>query len=133
MNDLNPDKAWQSFSGSHSVGDVVSCRVSRIEPSGVYADIGGVEGVIHPSQIDGLSMVFKNRGLQVGQSIRAKIVGMTRNPQAANGRVSLSLTAMLDPSVNSGSTGEDFGGVAPASAESDGEDFGATEANQKRN
>ena len=45
------ESARQEIVGSLAMGDKVAGSVTRIEPFGAFVDIGGVEGMVHVSQI----------------------------------------------------------------------------------
>ena len=76
----------------YAVGQVVEGTITGIAPFGLFINLGGIEGLIHISEVswehvDDLSGKFK-----VGQKVKAKVA------KIENGRISLSLKRMLpDP------------------------------------
>ncbi len=64
----------EAISGQLSVGYQVSGKVTRIESFGAFVDIGGVEGLVHVSQISRKRVEDPNELLKVGQMIDAQIV-----------------------------------------------------------
>jgi len=90
---LQPD-AWESFFGSHQVGDTVHGRVCRLASFGAFVELAeGVEGLCHFSEVPGHS---GRRGgeapLSVGQEMDFKIIKMSE----ADKKIGLSLRAVAD-------------------------------------
>ena len=75
-------------------GDVVDGKVTRLAPFGVFVDIGGIEGLVHVSEM-AWGRVEKPDGLVTpGQEVQVKI----KEINWQNGRIGLSLRGMLpDP------------------------------------
>lgn len=84
--------AEASLSG-HKVGDVVKGVVSAIKPFGAFVDIGGVNGLLHISQISHDRITSVENLLTVGDELKVMIIAQDRE----RGRVSLS-TKKLEPS-----------------------------------
>lgn len=72
-------------------GDVVEGTVARLTNFGAFVDLGGVDGLVHISQI--AHEHVKNPGdvLAIGQSVKVKILAIDKE----NGRVSLSIKDTL--------------------------------------
>ncbi|WP_107995374.1 30S ribosomal protein S1 [Trichococcus paludicola] len=72
-------------------GDVVEGTVARLTNFGAFVDLGGVDGLVHISQI--AHEHVKNPGdvLAIGQSVKVKILSIDKE----NGRVSLSIKDTL--------------------------------------
>ena len=88
------EAAEKALRESLKEGDVVDGKVTRLAPFGVFVDIGGVEGLVHVSEM-AWGRVEKPDGLVVpGQEVQVKI----KEINWQNGRISLSLRGMLpDP------------------------------------
>lgn len=78
------EKALQE---SLSVGDIVEGRVVRIAPFGAFVDIGGVEGLVHLSELSWTRAESAEGLVTVGQVVQVKIKDLNWQ----NGRISLSL------------------------------------------
>ena len=72
-------------------GDIVEGTVARLTNFGAFVDLGGVDGLVHISQI--AHEHVKNPGdvLVIGQSVKVKILSIDKE----NGRVSLSIKDTL--------------------------------------
>lgn len=72
-------------------GDIVEGTVARLTNFGAFVDLGGVDGLVHISQI--AHEHVKNPGdvLAIGQSVKVKILSIDKE----NGRVSLSIKDTL--------------------------------------
>nr|WP_319218723.1 30S ribosomal protein S1 [uncultured Trichococcus sp.] len=72
-------------------GDVVEGTVARLTNFGAFVDLGGVDGLVHISQI--AHEHVKNPGdvLEIGQTVKVKILSIDKE----NGRVSLSIKDTL--------------------------------------
>ena len=80
-----------------SVGDEIKGRVTRIERFGGFVDIGGVEGLVHVSELSHTRVNDPNTVLKTGDEIDVKIVGL-ENLGKDKERISLSMKALLpDP------------------------------------
>ncbi len=77
-----------------AVGDVCEGKVSSIKNYGAFVDIGGIEGLLHVSEMAYTRVGDPNDQLQVGQQLKVSIKEL--DPQTQ--KVSLSLKALLaDP------------------------------------
>lgn len=60
---------------ANKVGDIVSGTVTRLEPFGAFVDLsGGVEGLIHVSEIGFTRLKHASEGLNLGESVQVKIL-----------------------------------------------------------
>lgn len=73
-------------------GSVVSGQVTRIEPFGAFVDIGGVEGLLHVSEIAWKRVEDPNDHLKVGDRFDVQIQKIEEGGQ----RISLSKRALTD-------------------------------------
>lgn len=76
------------FSKLH-VGDVVTGKVARITSFGAFIDLGGVDGLVHLTELSHERNVSPKSVVTVGEEIEVKILDLNEE----EGRVSLSLKA----------------------------------------
>ncbi|MFN7943368.1 MAG: S1 RNA-binding domain-containing protein [Thermoanaerobaculia bacterium] len=72
------------------VGSTVSGRVISLADFGAFVDLGGVEGLIHVSELKRTRVAHPNEVLAVGQEVSAKVVKLGSGSE----RISLSLRAL---------------------------------------
>lgn len=70
------------------VGSIVKGKVTRLTNFGVFIDIGGVEGLLHISELAWTHVESPSDVVNLGDEIEAKVIRMNK------GKVSLSLKAM---------------------------------------
>jgi small subunit ribosomal protein S1 len=87
-------QAAEELKRSLHVGDVVKARVTSLTDFGAFVDMGGVEGMIHVSEIRHVRVAHPKDALAVGQTVDAKILKLA----AGGDRISLSMRALeADP------------------------------------
>jgi small subunit ribosomal protein S1 len=80
------------------VGAVVSGTVTSLRDFGAFVDIGGVEGLVHVSELGYGRAAHPGEILEVGQTVEAQVVKLEPDPTTGRGRVGLSLRALApDP------------------------------------
>src|SRR5262245_8711075 len=80
------------------VGVVVTGTVSSLRDFGAFIDLGGVEGLVHVSELGHGRPSHPSEVLQVGQRVDAQVVKLEPDPKGGRGRVGLSLRALApDP------------------------------------
>jgi len=77
-----------------AVGNVCDGRVIRIMPYGAFVDIGGIEGLVHVSEISHERIGDPGDVLSEGQEITVKIMDIQNLGQGRSERISLSLRAL---------------------------------------
>ncbi|MBC8425825.1 S1 RNA-binding domain-containing protein [bacterium] len=77
-----------------AIGNVCTGRVIRIMPYGAFVDIGGIEGLVHVSEISHQRIADPGDVLSEGQEINVKIMDMQNLGQGRSERISLSMRAM---------------------------------------
>ncbi|MGO6413853.1 30S ribosomal protein S1 [Streptococcus pneumoniae] len=77
--------------GKLAVGDVVTGKVARITSFGAFIDLGGVDGLVHLTELSHERNVSPKSVVTVGEEIEVKILDLNE----AEGRVSLSLKATV--------------------------------------
>ena len=75
--------------GKLNVGDVVTGKVARITSFGAFIDLGGVDGLVHLTELSHERNVSPKSVVTVGEEIEVKILDLNEE----EGRVSLSLKA----------------------------------------
>lgn len=76
-------------------GAVVDGVVTNLQPFGAFVDLGGVEGMIHISQLAYGRVDQPSDVLEVGQSVRVKVVKIEQRPDGKQ-RIGLSLKDLAD-------------------------------------
>ena len=80
-------KALEEIWNSINVGDIVEGKVMRFTDYGAFVDIGGVDGLLHISEISWGKLKHPQEALEIGQTINVKILSMNTE----KGKVSLGL------------------------------------------
>jgi small subunit ribosomal protein S1 len=90
---LQPD-AWETFFGSHQVGEVLRGKVCRTANFGVFVELAeGVEGLCHNSEIPGASDRRRDEPpLDIGREYEFKIIKLSE----ADKKIGLSIRALGD-------------------------------------
>ena len=73
--------------GKLNVGDVVTGKVARITSFGAFIDLGGVDGLVHLTELSHERNVSPKSVVTVGEEIQVKVLDLNEE----EGRVSLSL------------------------------------------
>lgn len=77
------DAIWNTL----SEGDIVEGKVMRFTDYGAFVDLGGIDGLLHISEISWGKLKHPQEVLSIGDTIRVKILGMNRE----KGKISLGL------------------------------------------
>lgn len=77
--------------GKLAVGDVVTGKAARITSFGAFVDLGGVDGLVHLTELSHERNVSPKSVVTVGEEIEVKILDLNEE----EGRVSLSLKATV--------------------------------------
>lgn len=77
--------------GKLAVGDVVTGKVARITSFGAFVDLGGVDGLVHLTELSHERNVSPKSVVTVGEEIEVKILDLNEE----EGRVSLSIKATV--------------------------------------
>lgn len=77
--------------GEFAVGDIVTGKVARITSFGAFIDLGGVDGLVHLTELSHERNVSPKSVVTVGEEIEVKILDLNEE----EGRVSLSLKATV--------------------------------------
>lgn len=68
------DVARQETVGRISVGQTLKGKVTRVEEFGAFVDLGGIEGLVHVSQISHQRIENANSSLQSGQEVEVQVL-----------------------------------------------------------
>ncbi|MGH7896569.1 MAG: 30S ribosomal protein S1 [Candidatus Binatia bacterium] len=80
------------------VGGVVRGTVTSLRDFGAFVDIGGVEGLVHVSELGYARAGHPSEVLEIGQTVEAQVVKLETDPASGRRRVGLSLRALApDP------------------------------------
>lgn len=77
------DEIWETL----NVGDIVQGKVMRFTDYGAFVDIGGIDGLLHISEISWSKLKHPKEVLSLGEEINVKILSMNRE----KGKISLGL------------------------------------------
>jgi len=97
------DAERAEFFAARSVGDKLSGEVKRMADFGAFIDLGGVDALLHVSDISWRRIKHPSEMLSVGQNVTVEVVKLN----AETGKVSVSMKAMQsDPWENVAATYE---------------------------
>ena len=68
--------------GKLAVGDVVTGKVARITSFGAFIDLGGVDGLVHLTELSHERNVSPKSVVTVGEEIEVKILILTKKKDA---------------------------------------------------
>jgi small subunit ribosomal protein S1 len=81
-----------------AVGAVVEGRVTSLRDFGAFVDLGGVEGLIHVTELGYSRAGHPSEVLKVGDTLQAQVLKLEPATEGGRGRISLSLRALAaDP------------------------------------
>ncbi len=86
-NDAKKDQLLQSL----NEGDVIDGKVARLTQFGAFIDIGGVDGLVHVSELSHEHVQTPEEVVSIGQDVKVKIKSIDRDTE----RISLSIKEML--------------------------------------
>jgi len=85
------------------VGATVAGTVTSLRDFGAFVDLGGIDGLIHVSELGHARAAHPSDVLQVGQRVEVQVVKLEPDPKGGRGRVGLSLRALApDPWATAG-------------------------------
>jgi small subunit ribosomal protein S1 len=83
--------------GRLAVGAEMDGIVQSIQPYGVFVDLGGVEGMVHVSELAHNRVASPNDVVSVGEQVRVKLLSIEPNANGKGTRLSLSMKALVQP------------------------------------
>ncbi|MBN2529023.1 MAG: S1 RNA-binding domain-containing protein [Deltaproteobacteria bacterium] len=86
--ELEKQRVWETL----CVGQVMDGTVSSLQPYGAFVNLGGIEGLLHISEISHSRLQHPEEVLEKGQALRVQIKEL--NPEKK--KISLSLKSLLD-------------------------------------
>ncbi|KRO15051.1 30s ribosomal protein s1 [Lactobacillus helveticus] len=81
------EEAFDKVASQLVVGDVIEGKVSRLTNFGAFIDVGGVDGLVHISEISYKHVDKPSDVLKAGQDVKAKVIGIDNDRH----RISLSI------------------------------------------
>jgi small subunit ribosomal protein S1 len=88
----------QETRASLHLGDALTGTVTRLVPFGAFVEIGGIEGLVHISQISHQRVGDPSEVLREGQEVKVKVLEIQNLGQGRSERISLSIKALAsDP------------------------------------
>ena len=81
------EEAFDKVASQLVVGDVIEGKVSRLTNFGAFIDVGGVDGLVHISEISYKHVDKPSDVLKVGQDVKVKVIGIDDDRH----RISLSI------------------------------------------
>ncbi len=81
------EEAFDKVASQLVVGDVVEGKVSRLTNFGAFVDVGGVDGLVHISEISYKHVDKPSDVLKAGQDVKVKVIGIDDDRH----RISLSI------------------------------------------
>ena len=81
------EEAFDKVASQLVVGDVLEGKVSRLTNFGAFIDVGGVDGLVHISEISYKHVDKPSDVLKVGQDVKVKVIGIDNDRH----RISLSI------------------------------------------
>ena len=81
------EEAFDKVASQLVVGDVVEGKVARLTNFGAFIDVGGVDGLVHISEISYKHVDKPSDVLKVGQDVKVKVIGIDNDRH----RISLSI------------------------------------------
>lgn len=81
------EEAFDNVANQLVVGDVVEGKVSRLTNFGAFIDVGGVDGLVHISEISYKHVDKPSDVLKAGQDVKVKVIGIDNDRH----RISLSI------------------------------------------
>lgn len=104
------------LAGRLSEGAELDGIVQTIQPYGVFVDIGGLQGLVHVSEMTHGRVTSPSDVVSVGESVRVKVLSIE---SAASGkpkdmRISLSMKALVQPTADEAAQGGETDDVVTA-------------------
>ena len=81
------EEAFDKVASQLVVGDVIEGKVSRLTNFGAFIDVGGVDGLVHISEVSYKHVDKPSDVLKVGQDVKVKVIGIDDDRH----RISLSI------------------------------------------
>ncbi len=76
------------------VGAILNGRITSLTSYGAFVDLGGLEGMLHVSEIGHSRLAHPNEVLQVGQEVEVQVIKIEKGKDDKRPRISLSRKSM---------------------------------------
>ena len=97
VHELESNQERRELLESMKLGDMVTGTVKNLTEYGAFIDLGGIDGLLHITDISWKRIKHPNEVIKIGQELQVKVLNHDRD----NNRVSLGLKQMIDdPWVN---------------------------------
>ena len=92
-------EAAQRLLTQMKVGAEMDGIVQAIKPYGAFVDLGGVQGLVHVSELGHGRVARPEEVVAVGESVRVKVLAVESSPsgKASDAKISLSMKALVQP------------------------------------
>ena len=90
------DEQAKTVRAALAPGAVLTGKVSRLMPYGAFIDLGGLEGLVHISQISHQRLSDPSELLQEGQEVKVQVVEVQNPGQGRRERISLSMKSLAE-------------------------------------
>jgi small subunit ribosomal protein S1 len=90
------DRQAQQRRSQLNLGEVCDGTVTRLAPFGAFVDIGGIEGLVHVSELSHQRINDPATILKVGEPVRVKILEIQNLGQGSRERITLSMKALAE-------------------------------------
>ncbi len=97
--EIEREKTRESLQGRFNVGDLLQGRVTQLRDFGAFVDIGGIEGLIHVTEMGRKRVKHPSERLAVGDAVEVTVVKL----ETDKGRIALRLNeaeGTVDPFVD---------------------------------
>ncbi len=89
--ELAQSEVRQKLLDKYKKGQIITGRVVKVVDFGAFVDLGGIDGLIHVSQLSWKKVVHPNEVVKIGDELEVKIIEVDRERQ----RIGLSRKALL--------------------------------------
>jgi small subunit ribosomal protein S1 len=84
---------WDNVNERYAIGADIECKITKVTNFGAFAELeGGVEGLIHVSQLSTARIASPRKAVRVGQDVTAKIIKIDGESR----KIGLSIKAFLE-------------------------------------
>lgn len=84
-------KTLDRFAAAAAAKEIIAGTISRIAPFGLFVDIGGIEGLIHISEVSWDRSEDLTKSFQPGQQVDCLVLGIEKKEPLRMSKISLSL------------------------------------------
>ena len=103
------EEARKDLLGNLEVGQVLDALITRVQPFGAFADIGGIDGLIHVSEMSWERVQDPGHLVKVGDAVRVQVLSIERDTEPI--RVGLGMKQLTSDPMHSAMEGFSEGDV----------------------